>query len=196
MNKLSLALVFVITSVLAGCSGAAPVHTQYLLRSEGSDDTVKSTAPARIGIGRVVIATYLDRSGLIIETDDGVIRPARYHEWAEPLEQSLLLYLRAETSKALGESVGLNPADRDRWDFTVDVFVEEFHGTVAGEALLVAAFRITQSGETEPTDYRFSKRAPLAEEGYPAMVDAEAGLARDLAAAIAAALQAQISAAR
>ena len=104
------------------------MHTQYLLRSEGSDDTVKSTAPARVGVGRVVIATYLDRSGLIIETDDGVIRPARYHEWAEPLEKSLLLYLRAETSKALGEPVGLNPTDRSRWKFTVDVFVEEFHG--------------------------------------------------------------------
>jgi uncharacterized lipoprotein YmbA len=196
MNKHYLALVLVITSVLAGCSGSAPLHTQYLLRSEGSGDTVKSTAPARVGIGRVMIAPYLDRSGLIIETDGGIIRPARYHQWAEPLEISLLLYLRAETSKALGEPVGLNPADSDRWDFTVDVFVEEFHGTVAGEALLVATFRITQSGETEPTDYRFSKRAPLAEEGYPAMVDAEAGLARDLAAAIAAALQAQISAAR
>ena len=39
--------------------------------------------------------------------------------------------------------------------------------------------------------YRFHQTAPLPREGYPGVVDAESGLARDLARAIASAIQAQ-----
>lgn len=191
MKNYALGFTLVVATMLTGCSGAAPVRTEYLLRSDTPDSVTQVQSPARVGIGRVFIAPYLDQSGLVIETETREIKPARYHHWAEPLDNSLLLYLRAETSKALGEPVGANPADRTKWDRTVEVFVEELHGTVAGEALLVATFKVSTRGASEATTYRFAKRTPLAKKGYASLVDAEALLARELAAAIAQAVRAQ-----
>jgi uncharacterized lipoprotein YmbA len=188
MNKNILGLALAVASLLAGCSGSAPVRTEYLLRSDAPESVTQAQAPARFGIGRVVVAPYLDQSGLIIETETREIQPARYHHWAEPLDNSLLLYLRSETSKALGEPVSIDRANRTQWVKTVEVLIEELHGTIAGEALLVATFRISSHESGDAKGYSFAKRAPLADKGYAALVDAEAQLVSELAAAIANAL--------
>jgi uncharacterized lipoprotein YmbA len=186
-NVLGPAIVFI--AALAGCSGATPVRTEYLLRAETPETAARKEAQARIGIARVTVAPYLDQPGLVIETETREIQPARYHQWAEPLENSLLLYLRTEISKALGEAVSIDGTDRSHWNQSVDVFIEELHGTVKGEALMVATFRISTRDADEAASYRFAKRTPSAEKGYPALVDAEAQLIRELAGAIADALR-------
>lgn len=175
---------------LFACGGSTPVRTQYLLRAEFHPRVARVETPARIGLERVAVAPYLNQSGIAIETEAREIRPARNHHWGEPLNEGLRLYLWTEISNALGEEVGLNLADRDRWDYVVDVFVERLHGTASGEAVLVAIFRIEpRSASGEIVEYHFARSQPLAREGYNGLVDAEAALARQLAEAIAAALE-------
>lgn len=171
--------------LLLACGGSAPARTQYLLRSQAPAGTVQVQVPARVGLGRVVVAPYLDQTGIMMETAPNEVTPAQYHTWAEPLHEGALVFLRAELSAALGEDVSFDPSDRSLWKYAVEVFVEQLHGTMTGQAVLVASYRITPREGAARSGYRFSRSAPLASEGYSGLVDAEAGLLRDLAAAIA-----------
>jgi hypothetical protein len=176
------------TVLLLGC-GAPAKRAQYLLRADMPRDATAADAPARIGLGRVTVAPYLDQPALLIETEGREIREARNHQWAEPLADGLRFYLRSEVSSTLGENVGLNPADRATWEDVVEVSVEQLHGTMAGQAVLVATFRVEQLASAAAiAEYRFARSQPLARTGYEALVEAEADLVRELARAIAAAL--------
>jgi uncharacterized lipoprotein YmbA len=175
------------TLFLIACAGdPPPPQTHYLLRAEAPAATARVEAPVSIGLRRVEVAAYLRQSGLVIATGDHQVRPARYHQWAEPLDEGLRRYLRAEISKALGYDISADAVQRRQWDYAVEVRVDQLHGTRSGEALLSASWRITRGeGGDEVAEYRFARSAPLAEEGYAALVEAEMGLVGQLAVAIA-----------
>jgi len=176
--------------LLVACAGPSPRPTQYLLRAQPAESAGRVETPVRVGLGRIGVAPYLDQSGIVVQTQAGQVRAARQHQWAEPLDAGLRSYLRAEMSRALGYDVSANPADRVRWDYAVDVYVDQLHGNMAGTAVLDASYRITpRPAAGEVTEYRFSQSAPLPREGYPGLVDAEAELARQLARAIATSLE-------
>ena len=180
---------FLFVAILVACAGSSAPPTQYLLRAEPAERSSRVEAPVRVGLGRVDVAPYLDQSGIVVETEAGQVQAAREHQWAEPLGAGLRSYLRVEMSTALGHDVSANPADLAHWDYTVDVYVDRLHGTMAGKAVLDASYRITprpRGGDVAA--YRFSRSAPLPREGYPGLVDAQADLVRQLAQAIAASL--------
>ena len=97
------AIALVSVLLLVACGGSAPARTQYLLRSQATEGTVRVDTPARVGLGRVVVAPYLDQAGVVMETAPNEVTPARHHSWAEPLDEGALVFLRAEISAALGE---------------------------------------------------------------------------------------------
>ena len=170
---------------LASCSGSV-ARTQYLLRAEAPDRALRVDAPARVGLGRVEVAPYLDQSGIVVEIEPGRVQVASEHQWAEPLDAGLRTYLRAELSAALGYEVGARVTDPARWDYTVDVMVETLHGTMAGTAVIDDAYRVApRTGAAKAVEYRFSRTAALPRAGYPGLVDAEAALVHELAASIA-----------
>jgi len=187
---MKLAVVVGLSVCLLACGRSAPVRSQYLLRGEGARTGVGAEGLARLGLGRVTVAAYLDQTGIVVESGAREVQPARNHHWAEPLDDGLRIYLRNELSNALGEEVGLRPGDGEGWQYVVDVFVEQLHGKMSGEAVLVAEFRIAPRGlPGETMEYRFAKTRALESVGYAALVDAEAELARELAHSIAAAVR-------
>lgn len=179
------------TALLVACAGGpAPDRTLYLLRATPTGVSGRIDAPVRAGLDRVTVAPYLAQAGIVVETEAGQVRAATEHRWAEPLDAGLRSLLRAEISRALGSDVSARGADRQAWDYAVDVNVDRMHGTMTGTALLEAAYTITPGvGTGEAITYRFSRSAPLAREGYAGLVDAEQRLARELAEAIAQSLR-------
>jgi uncharacterized lipoprotein YmbA len=175
--------------LLVACAGSSATRTQYLLRSEPAERTGRVEATAHVGLGQVAVAPYLDQSGIVVETEPGQVRAARLHQWAEPLDAGLRSFLRTELSKALGEEVS-GGAGRSQWLYTVNVYVDRLHGSMAGSAEIDASFRITpKPGDGDVAEFRFSRSASLPREGYPGLVEAEADLVRQLAHAIAASLR-------
>jgi len=176
--------------LLIGCSTATPVpHTHYLMRTDAPDRSEPVGAPARVGIRQVTVAPYLDEPGLVLETAPGQVRSARYHEWAEPLPEGLRSLLRGELSRALGTDVDDVESRSAKWLLAIDVSVEQFHGTAAGDALLEASWQVDRVSEKgEVARYRFARRQPLARPGYAALAEAEVELTRQLAGAIAASI--------
>jgi uncharacterized lipoprotein YmbA len=175
------------TLFLIACAGdPPPPQTHYLLRADTPVQTSRVEAPISIGLRRVEVAAYLRQSGLVVATGPHQVRPARHHLWAEPLEEGLRRYLRAEISRALGYDISADVLQRKQWDYAVEIIVEELHGTLSGEALLSASWRITRGDSTDPVaDFRFARSASLSQDGYAGLVEAEIGLARQLAVAIA-----------
>ncbi|MEE8310761.1 MAG: ABC-type transport auxiliary lipoprotein family protein [Candidatus Binatia bacterium] len=191
MNRIAKRMTVILAGVvLVSCAGSTPPRTQYLLRAEPVERSVRVRAPVHVGLGRVVVAPYLHQSGIVVETEASQVRAARQHQWAEPLEAGLRSYLRAEISNALGYEVSADRADRPHWDYAVDVHIDRLHGTMTGTAVIDASYRITpRAASKQATEYRFSRSTSLPRDGYPGLVEAEAGLARELAAAIAASLR-------
>jgi uncharacterized lipoprotein YmbA len=178
------------TALLFACAGTATERTLYLLRAEPTSASGRIEAPVRIGMNRVTVAPYLDQAGIIVETATAQVRAAREHRWAEPLDEGLRSLLRAEISRALGYEVGSAHGGRRSWDYTVDVYIDRMHGTMAGVAVLDAFYRITPAASSGgAVDYRFSRSVMLTREGYPGLVEAQQRLALELAEAIAGSLR-------
>jgi uncharacterized lipoprotein YmbA len=172
--------------VVLACAGNPPTTTRYLLPVNVPEGVQRIDPPIRVGLAGIEVAPYLDQPGLVVETEVGQVRPAHRHQWAEPIDLGLKRHLRAELTRALGFEVSGDPSQRHRWDYAVDVSIDRLHGTLAGDAVLVAHWRVTplQSGR-DPVTYRLAARKPLAAQGYPALLDAEIELTRGLAVAIA-----------
>jgi uncharacterized lipoprotein YmbA len=183
-------ITLVFSLLLIACAGNPPSHTLYLLRADAPQRTARVAAPASVGLLRVDVAPYLQQPGLVLATGEHQVRPARYHRWAEPVDEGLRRFLRAEISNALGYDVSADPARKSQWDYAVQVSVDQLHGTPSGEALLSASWRITRGAEKdELAEFRMARSEPLAREGYAGLVEAEIDLARQLAVAIAASLR-------
>lgn len=176
--------------LLIGCSTAAPPSpTRYLMRIDVPDRSERVSSPARVGIRRLTVAPYLDRTGLVLETTPGQVRSARYHEWAEPLPDGLRSLLRAELARTLGADVDDIEAHAPQWTIAIDVTVDQFHGTAAGDALLAVGWQVDRTAKKQAAaQYRFTRRVPLARPGYAALAEAQLELVRQLASAIAASL--------
>ena len=187
------AVVALVASValLVGCSSPVPEPTSYLLRGEASEASGSLDGSTRVGLGRLLVAPYLLSSqGIVVESAPGVVQAARQHRWAEPLDAGLRWFLRAEIARGLGNEVSAGLVDRQDWDYTIDIYIAQFHGTMSGTAILEATYLIRLNSDSEtPHQYAFSKLQPQSDEGYAALVAAEQSLAGELGAAIAESLR-------
>ena len=181
--RILLPIVFLL---LAACS-SAPVQdpTQYLLRSSVIPTTGSVDSAMLYDLSAVEVAPYLDSLGLVLETASGEIHTARLHQWAEPLRLSLPRFMALEIGEELGQPVSLRSGDINATRLLITI--DQFHGTDDGAALLVAYWRI-EGPEGTMRQGQFSKQQSLSRDGYPALVQAQRALLRQLAVEIAATL--------
>ena len=178
---------------LAGCAGSPPPETEhYLLRSDAG--IAANGELIEIGVGSVHVASYIDRSGIVVETAGGTMRPANNHQWAEPLREGLRTFLADEISGFLGQPVRPGNLGDTKWrEYTqavVDIEIHELHGTLDGTATLSARWAVVDpAARNVLTEHSFARQEALRADGYRALVDAEKRLLSDLAEAIAQSLE-------
>lgn len=167
----TLVIAFFVTTV--GCTSTSPTYTQYLLRHDISSEPVKSSEGI-VSIGRLEVATYIDSLGLVLETANGEINVARYHQWAEPLRESLRQYMasgismQAEVPVRFQKGVGGTNSKR------IDIYIDQLHGDATGHAKLAAYWTVTDIEKDKViVDEQFSDREPLLTDGYSALVSAQ-----------------------
>ena len=181
MIRLRHCLPILLTALLSACAGAPIEPSYYLLRAD-TEASSRALDPAPYQLGPVSVAPYIDRSGLLLETAPGEIRPARNHLWAEPVQEGVRALLSAEISRALGKDVlFLNPDTRGP---VISVVIAQLHGTRQGSAKLVAYWALLDGDKTLAAE-KFGATEPLAEDGYRALAAAQKSLLRDLAISIA-----------
>ena len=171
--------------LLIGCAGQTIEPNYYLLRSK-TDLASGELKPSRdFSMGNVVIASYIDQPGLIMETADGEIHPAQYNLWAEPVYEAVRNQLMVEIGLAKGEDI--LPADLGNTAIVMDIRIDQLHGTNNGTAKMVAYWWLRRGKEVLAV-YRFSEQQALTTSGYEALVAAEEVLLAQLAKEIAATL--------
>jgi uncharacterized lipoprotein YmbA len=173
------------TVLLAACGGTPIEPNYYLLRPTVETESRQLAPSNEFALGKITIAPYLNQPGLLLETGEGDIRPARHHLWAEPIYEGVHSFLIKEISRARGEDI--LPARLHRSTMVTEVRVDELHGTADGRAVLVAYWWHRRNGEVVAA-YQFSESRPLGSSGYPALVEAERALLSQLAEKIAASM--------
>ena len=173
--------------LVVACSSQPRVTSTYLLRAGTETQSGQREPATDIAFGKLEVARYLDQPGLVLETGDGEVHAARYHQWAEPLRSSLQALLQAEISTQLGRDIRFQPDSPVTT--RVDVIIDQLHGNSEGEAVLVATWRLRRV-EGEDEVHNFVDRQPLASDGYPALVDAQRQLLLRLSHEIAVSLRA------
>jgi len=171
--------------LLAGCASQTIEPRYYLLRSN-VDLTSGELQPSKdFSMGNVVIASYMDQRGLVIETAEGDIRGARYNLWAEPLYEGVRSFLYVAIAQAKGED--LLPTNVTKNTIAIDIRIDQMHGSSDGTAHLLAYWWLRRGSEVIGA-YRFAESQAQSADGYSALVDAEEVLLSRLAQQIAASL--------
>lgn len=154
----------------AGCGATPTAETSYyLLRGSVASISADADAP-RIGIAAVQVPTYLHDDGIVVELDDGRIRSARGHLWAEPLEHGLRHALINALEAELGQAVQLGPP-QESWHEQVIVHVEQMHGSVDGDFVFHAGWRVVDTDAGATRSGRVSVNERQLGEGYDALVE-------------------------
>jgi uncharacterized lipoprotein YmbA len=168
-----------------GCAGSPPPEQHlYMMRTGSGLPTYESELS--VGIESVTIAPYLKRAEVMLQVAPQELRPARYHRWAEPLNENIRRYLRDRLSADLQTNVDASVRFRERWQLQIDVVVEELHGLLEGGAVLNAYYDVVPKGNPENTRRgHVSARVEQSAPGYPALVDAQSELLDQLAGRIA-----------
>ncbi len=179
--------------VVAGCSSAPPAApVEYLLRpslepSAGAEERTPSVA-----LGRITVAPYLARDSIVIETAEHRIQAARGHRWAEPLSRSLRRMLQVGISRASGRPVADAQDDATAYAFLVDVDIHRFHGSLEGDVVFAAEWRLREPGTGRVlSHHEFVQSTLTTEPGYDAVVRAHVSLLEGLSSAIAESFDAQ-----
>jgi uncharacterized lipoprotein YmbA len=175
-------LLILALSLLTACASAPPQYTTYLLRADHHNDSRQLNVKANTYIGGLTIAAYIDQPGLVLAQGDGEIHKAKYHQWAEPLRDSVRNFISSSVSAELDFDVlpykpAGKPAQR------IDITINQLHGDASGNAVLLAYWSVT--GPDGTASYQFSASAALQADGYGALVAAEKQLLQQLASAIA-----------
>jgi uncharacterized lipoprotein YmbA len=165
--------------VLAACSSQPTEATRYYsLRTPGAVASGEQESAPVYSLGRVELASYIDRPGLVREASDGEFLMARHHRWAEPLRVALRRFLALGIGAEAGQPVALMATSPQA--ARVDVTIDQLHGDSRGEAVLVAYWEVFSSGG-EFSIHQYSGRSELSRDGYTALVEAEQALLQDLA---------------
>ncbi len=174
--------------MLSACSSTPTETHYYLLRDDNLAQSRPLVLSTNYAMGSVTISSYLDRPGLVLETEGGEIRPALKHQWAEPVRESIDNLLRKQISLSLGEDIF--PVDVSPARNQLKVKIDQLHGTQNGEAVLVAHWWLHHKDKDKVISaHQFSETMPLNSDGYGALVEAERSLLLALAKSIAAILK-------
>ncbi len=138
--------------ILTGCASTAPTKFYSLTSEVTPDITYKADVPDRnfsVGVGPVTVADYLDRPQIVTRTGRNEIKVSDFNKWAGSLESdilrvlaenlSTLLFIRHVYSHPWKSYVPLN--------YRVEVDVTRFEGTVGGDVVLKASWRISAGKE-------------------------------------------------
>ena len=170
---------------LSGCAGQTIEPSYYLLRSNQGLQSSELNPSKDFSLGNVVIASYMDQPGLLMETAEGEVRAAQHNLWAEPVYEGVRNFLFVEIAQAKGED--LLPSRLSNSTTVIDIRIDQLHGTRDGKAQLVAYWWLRHNGEVL-SFHRFAESQALGADGYAALVATEEALLTALAKKIAASL--------
>lgn len=162
--------IIVLASVffIASCSSALPApKMQYYLLDLAPSQT--SNEP-QVQIAQVRVTSmpdYLNQSSLVMMVDTHKMEMARYHSWADRLNDSVARIVQYEYNKRLTES-GYNEACEQC--YRIALSIEHFYPTSDGDVYLAGYYQY-ETEQKEVVKQRFNLAGTMQADGYQAAVE-------------------------
>ena len=184
---LALGLLLVCT---AACS-SSPATRYYMLKPTSAPRALASGSGLAIGVGPAIIPKRLDQSRIVSVGAGNEVTLAETHEWAEPLDESIVEIIGENLANLLGTSrVYRHPWNSDvEMDHRVALTVIRLGGGLGTDAYLDVRWSILDGEGLERTRRTSSFRRPVASQTYAAMAAAISEMLGELSGEIAGAIQ-------
>jgi uncharacterized lipoprotein YmbA len=192
MSRLMVLAVMVLG--LARCSGAPDVTRFYVLAPTDGASAAANPATGgrdlRVGIRSVELPRYLDRPQIVTRASANRLELAEFHQWGAPLRSAVPGLLAENLGRLLpSEQVHVFPWGRGFTpDVQVLVEVSRLDGSLAGDSVLAARWRIVARGGDEVGGGTSRFTEPSGRD-YDSLVAAHSRLVGSLSHDIAAALR-------
>ncbi|SCC04789.1 PqiC family protein [Gilliamella intestini] len=176
MNKIYKKLLTVIfmplLAILVGCSANNPSKSYFQLTSnlQSSVSQKIKTNNRFIWIESIDVASFLNKPGIVLQTDNITYETATQNLWASTLSQQLQERLSQDLTILLPNYL-VSSQSITTPKLTVKLFIDGFHGSYTGDAIIKGRWVIADSKnniETKP----FERHVPLESNGYSALVKA------------------------
>ncbi len=187
MHSFPFPLGVLIALLVAGC-GSSPPTNFYVLNDVAPDPTAGTASMISVGVGSVRLPAYADRPQIVTRESSTDLQLAEFHQWAEPLQDSVVRVLKDNLAKLLStDHVFAFPSEaQPRYRVSVDL--ARFDAE-AQDAVLIAQWTLTNSNGTETLAVkrtRLTAQADLSDYSSiaNALSDVLGQLSREIAAAI------------
>ena len=185
MIRFIVAIVFAV--LVTGCGNQYPEF--YTLSPEGPSP---SGGGLGIGVGPIVLAEYIDRDNLVIQTGPNKMEVSEFDLWSGDLDNSIARVLSINIGRRLGTgNVRSYPWQRDsEIDYQIAMDIREFVARDDGYAHIEASWRIYALPERNlAKSGTFIAKDPIATEDFEAVVAAQSRLLGKLSEEIANAMR-------
>ncbi|MCP5069410.1 MAG: membrane integrity-associated transporter subunit PqiC [bacterium] len=174
----------------AACSGS-PSTRYYVLKPTSSPLAGTSNTGLAVGVGPAVIPTRLDQDSIVTMGQGHEVTLADTHEWAEPLDESIVEVVGENLANTLGTTrIYRHPWDSDvELDYRVSLTVIRLGGGLGADAYLDVRWSVLDREGNERTRRMSSFRRPVPAQSYADLAGAISAMLGNLSQEIAAAIQ-------
>ena len=136
-----------IALLVAGC-GSSPPTNFYVLNDVAPDSTAGTASMISVGVGSVRLPAYADRPQIVTRQSSTDLQLAEFHQWAEPLQDSIVRVLKDNLAKLLSTDHVFAFPSMAQPRYQVSVDVARFDAE-AQDAVLIAQWTLTNSNGTD-----------------------------------------------
>jgi uncharacterized lipoprotein YmbA len=188
-------LCILLASLLAGAGCAkGPPPNFYVLHAPASESIVGAERGTSVGVGPIELPAHLNRSQIVTRATDFQLDLSEYHQWAEPLKDSVSRVIAVNLSNILESNRVFVIPRRQKMslEFQVSVDVARFDGRLGESAVLGARWTLYGKDEREPLLSKVTIVNEKTEDGtYNALVAASSRTLEVLSMEIAQAIEAR-----
>lgn len=171
-RKLFMVMLMALFTTLIGCSSNEPSKNYFQLTSNLTNKpshTMKKTNHF-IWIETIDVASFLNTPGIVLQTENIKYTTATQNLWVSALSQQLADRLMQDMTLFLPNYLVSNKSITTP-TYTVKLFIDGFHGSYTGDAIIKGRWVVTDSKNSIQTK-TFDRHVPLTDNGYDALVKA------------------------
>ncbi|WP_176701950.1 PqiC family protein [Gilliamella sp. wkB178] len=161
-------------TLLIGCSSNKVNKSYYQLANNLTNQnqvlqTMKSTNQF-MWIESIDVASFLNKPGIVLQTDNIKYATATNNLWVASLSQQLRDRVEQDLTALLPNYL-VSSNQITTPNLTVKLFIDGFHGSYTGDAIIIGRWVVTDSKNNIKTK-TFARQVPLNNNGYDALVKA------------------------
>jgi len=173
--QLPVILIFIVS--LSGCIGGTSPETRfYLLKPINiTSDKIETTSSEQISIGikKISLPGYIDRTQIITRTDSHLIELGDYDHWAQSLDENMMqVILEQMMSLRQDDNVVAYPWSRhQKHDIQININILRFEGQLGGLTHLKGTWMILDGrGNDIKETHRFNYTIGSESSSYESLV--------------------------